>query len=96
MQKEDILKLASLARIAIDEKEVEKLRDDIESVLAYVSEINAITADVNITKTVGVRYNIFREDTVTNEGGQYTEALLGEAPKVQGRHFLVKKILQQD
>jgi aspartyl/glutamyl-tRNA(Asn/Gln) amidotransferase C subunit len=96
MQKEDIFHLASLARIRITDTEAEALLGDIESVLAYVSDINAITANTEITKTVGARYNIFREDIVTNEPESYTEALLKEAPKVHGRHMLVKKIIQTD
>jgi aspartyl/glutamyl-tRNA(Asn/Gln) amidotransferase C subunit len=96
MQTEDIFHLASLARIRITQEEAQKLLGDIESVVAYVSEINAITADTQITKTVGARFNIFREDVVTNQENSNTETLLNEAPKVKGRHLLVKKILQTD
>jgi aspartyl/glutamyl-tRNA(Asn/Gln) amidotransferase C subunit len=96
MQKADILHLATLSRIRISDDEAEALLGEIESVLAYVSEVNTIAAEQTLEKKVGARYNIFREDIVTNEGGTYTEAILKEAPHVQGRHFAVKKILQQD
>jgi len=96
MQKEDILHLAKLSRIRITDVEAEVMRTDIESVLAYVSEINAITADTTLTKTVGPVYNVFRQDIITNEADSYTHAILDEAPKVKGRHVLVKKIIQQD
>ncbi len=96
MEKEDILHLARLARIGIDDKEAESLKADIESVLSYVSDINSITADMKLSKKVGARYNIFRDDVVTVEAGRYTDALLHEAPKVSGKHVQVKKILQQD
>ena len=96
MQKQDILHLANLARIRITDTEAEGLLGDIESVLAYVSEINTITADTNLTKKVGPRFNVFREDIVTNEPDVYTDAILKEAPKVKGRHLQVKKILQMD
>ena len=96
MQKEDIFHLARLSRIRITDEEAEPLLQDIESVLAYVSDINAITADTTITKKVGAVYNVFREDVVTNAGETYTKALLNQAPKTDGRHILVKKIIQQD
>ncbi len=96
MEKEDIVHLAKLSRIRISDSEAEALREDIESVLAYVSEIDAITADTGITKTVGSVYNVFRQDIVTNEADSYTQAILQEAPNVKGRHLLVKKIIQQD
>jgi aspartyl-tRNA(Asn)/glutamyl-tRNA(Gln) amidotransferase subunit C len=96
MEKKDILHLANLARIRISEEEAGSLATDIESVLAYVSDVNTIAADANLTKKVGVVHNVFRKDEVTNEPGSYTDALLAEAPEVKGRHLKVKKILQID
>lgn len=96
MEKKDILHLANLARIRISDEEAQVLQKDIESVLAYVSAVNDITADVSLTKKVGARYNIFREDEVTNAADEYTDALLKEAPATSGRHLTVKKILQTD
>jgi aspartyl/glutamyl-tRNA(Asn/Gln) amidotransferase C subunit len=96
MEKKDLLHLATLSRIKINDEEAQGLLDGIESVLAYVSAVNSITADVNLTKKVGPVYNVFREDIVTNEGGTYTDAILKEAPSVKGRHLKVKKILQID
>lgn len=96
MQKEDILRLALLSRIRISDEEAQNLLGDIESVLSYVSEINAITANTEITKKVGPVYNVFREDVVTQEGDSNTETLLSEAPKRKERYLLVKKILQID
>lgn len=96
MEKEDILHLARLSRIAIDDAEASALVKDIDAVLAYVSEVNSITAEAGITKKVGARYNIFREDAVTTAEGEYTEALLKEAPKRKDNYLQVKKILQTD
>lgn len=96
MQKEDILHLARLARIKLDDEEVQALKSDIESVLDYVGVINTLTSDIQQEKKIGTVYNVFREDVVINEGGTYTESILANAPKVKGRHLQVKKILQMD
>lgn len=96
MEKKDILHLATLSRISISNDEAETLKKDIESVLEYVSIVDTITAVAGLTKKVGARYNVFRDDEVTNKGGAYTDALLKEAPSVKGRHLQVKKILQMD
>lgn len=96
MEKADILHLARLSRIKLTDSEVEAFRSEIDSVLAYVSEINSITADTALTKKVGARYNIFRDDVVTIAPDQYSERLLAEAPSLKGRHLKVKKILQAD
>jgi aspartyl/glutamyl-tRNA(Asn/Gln) amidotransferase C subunit len=96
MEKKDIMHLASLARIRITDSEAEALRTDIDGVLAYVSAVNDITADVALTKKPGIVRNVFREDMVSNTPDQYTDALLAEAPQKKGRFLKVKKILQQD
>ena len=96
MEKKDLLHLANLARIRIDDDEAVSLLKEIESVLQYVSAIDTIVADETLIKKVGARYNIFRDDVITNEPESYTKILLAEAPKVKGRHLQVKKILQID
>lgn len=96
MKKEDIFRLASLSRIRISDNEVETLSEDIDAVLEYVSVVNDITAESELTKKVGPVHNIFREDEATCEPNSFTEALLAQAPKTEGRFLKVKKILQQD
>jgi len=96
MTKEEILKLGSMARIAISDDEATSLGKDIESVLEYVGVINEITAEGGVTKKVGAVYNVFREDAVTVEPGSHTEALLAEAPSIKKGRLEVKKILNTD
>lgn len=92
MQKEDIINLARLSRIAITDAEAERLTVDIDNVLSYVSVVSSITGGEE-TKQPGALKNVFREDEVTNEADEYTETLLAEAPKRKGRYLVVKKIL---
>lgn len=96
MEKEDILHLGNLARIKISDEEAEALRDDISSVLSYVSVVNDIAAEADVTKEVGAVYNAFRADEVTVEPDAHTEDLLNEAPETKGRFLTVKKILNID
>lgn len=96
METGDIKHLASLARIRISDDEAEDLKEDIASVLEYVSVVSEITTEGDLTKKVGPRHNIFRADEITNEPGSYTEDLLAEAPNREGNYLKVKKILNQD
>ena len=96
MNKEEILKLGTMARIAISDDEATALSADVESVLKYVSVVNEITAEEGVTKKVGAVYNVFREDEITVEPGSHTEALMAEAPKVRKERLEVKKILNTD
>ncbi len=93
----DIAHLASLARISVSEAELTSFETELSSIMKYVSEITTIAADeTDAEPSLGARHNVFREDVVTNESGEYTEAILDEMPAREGQHLLVKKILSHD
>ncbi len=92
MKREDIERLADLARIELREGEAEPLSESITTILGYVSDINTITGSEK-EKKVGVLYNVMREDVPSHEAGAYTEAILSSAPQRAGQYVQVKKIL---
>ncbi len=96
MDKAQIQHLGTLARIKLTDNEVEKLATEISSVLDYVGAIDEVVKSGELKKEVGPVYNIFRTDEITNTPGEYTEALLKEAPDKEGRFVKVKKILNTD
>lgn len=95
MDKEKVLKLASLARIKLADNEAENLSHEFESILKYVGEVKEITVADNrqpTTENFPVR-NVMREDGEGHESGIYTEKILNEAPAREGNYVKVKKIL---
>lgn len=94
MEKADILHLGRLARIKINDEEIDELKRDITAVLDYVSIVNEI-ASVPV-KAPGAIHNVFRRDEVTNAPGAHTATLLSEAPKTERDMLVVKKILNND
>lgn len=90
--KETIEKLASLSRVAMTSAEVDKMTTDIESILGYVSEIQKVSGDEPVP-TVGALRNVMRDDVVTNQRGQYKEALVAAMPRSENGYLKVKKIL---
>ncbi len=94
MQKEDIERLATLARIELKDEESVAFAKDITSILGCVSEINEITGNDEALKVVGPVYNVMRDDGVPHAAGLYTEDLLKAAPDRQGNYVKVKKILE--
>lgn len=96
MTKEEILHLADLARIKINDEEVVKFQGEIESILNYVSQVNKIVADTTLEKVPGPVHNVFREDEVTNEPGSHTEKLVEAFPDRKGNLLRVQKILNPD
>lgn len=93
MNKEEVLKLAKLARIDIPDSEAEILSHEFEAILGYVSEIKEANTTYDISNVKPEFRNVMREDTDPHESGIYTETLLTEAPKRKGDYVEVKKIL---
>lgn len=90
--KEEIEKLADLARISLSDSEKESLRKDIDGILEYVGEIKKAENSESEPWEPAVQ-NVMREDLPTTKSGEYTEVLVNSAPKHQGDYVKVKKIL---
>ena len=97
MKKEEIQHLAALARIRLSDEEVAQFETELSSIVQYVSAVQSLASDEDASEPeLGVRYNVFRKDEVTNEPDQYTDAALQEMPQTSGRFMEVKKILKTD
>jgi aspartyl-tRNA(Asn)/glutamyl-tRNA(Gln) amidotransferase subunit C len=93
MNRDDIKHLASLARIRLEDSELEQFEAELPAIIDYVSAVNSIADEVDIQPNPGVRPNIFREDTITNEPNQFTKDMVAQMPHSEGRFLSVKKIL---
>ncbi len=96
IEKEDILHLGTLARIRLKDEEIDSFKDDINTIIEYVSVVSDIAGDTTELKKLGAVHNVFREDEVSTEPGQYTEDIVKEMPHTEGNYLKVKKILSQD
>jgi aspartyl-tRNA(Asn)/glutamyl-tRNA(Gln) amidotransferase subunit C len=92
--KQDIQKLAELARIKVADAEAESLAKDAESILGYVFDVGEVSAagqgDAHTVLT-----NVLREDGEPNETGAYTERILAGAPNRDGDYIAVRKVIQK-
>jgi aspartyl-tRNA(Asn)/glutamyl-tRNA(Gln) amidotransferase subunit C len=88
---EEILKLASLSRIAVTEEEAGLFAKEIEVILQYVGTIN--TVEAGKTSPIYRVENVMREDGEPHETGRYTDEILREAPEAKEGYIVVKKIL---
>jgi aspartyl/glutamyl-tRNA(Asn/Gln) amidotransferase C subunit len=89
---EDLKNLSTLARIDISPEEKEKMLHDMQAILGYISEINAVQGSSG--ESVHEVYNIVREDVVTHPTGERTEALLNEAPATKEGYVKVEQVLK--
>lgn len=92
IKKEDVLKLAHLARIETTEVEAEALAGDLDHILEYVGQVNSLDLSDEKEQT-GPVFNVMREDENPHDSGIYTEELLEAAPEQEENYFKVKKIL---
>jgi aspartyl-tRNA(Asn)/glutamyl-tRNA(Gln) amidotransferase subunit C len=93
ISKEDIEKLAQLARIELPESEKSALVKDMDNIIAFVDELKTADVDLDDHVSVGIPHTILREDTNAHESGEYTEALLNNVPAREGNFVKVKNIL---
>lgn len=93
LTKADIEHLAALARIEISEEEKDELAGRLGSVLAYVSEIATIATETGAEPVPGPLRNVMRDDANARAGGEFTEAILANAPAVEDGYVKVKRIL---
>lgn len=92
ISREDVLKLANLSRLKLSEEEIAKMQTDMTAILAYVDKLKAAPVGEG-GPVMSVNRNVMREDASDRKGDEYTEKLLGLAPKRDGRYLKVKKIL---
>lgn len=95
ISKEDIKKLADLARIEIKEEEMESLALEIEAILGYVGQVKSVVgfhSDKGGIEIGGI-HNVLREDANPTESGTYSKELIAEFPESENNYLKVKKIL---
>lgn len=93
LTRDDVLKLARLARLTITDEEAEKYRTELSEILKYVEQLQ--TADVTglqpTTQVTGLT-NVMREDEVSDYGTS-PDDLMRIVPNKQDRHIKVKRMI---
>lgn len=92
VDKKTIEKIAHLARLEFNEKEVDKMSDNFNKILAWMDKLNEVNTDkVEPLIHMSEEVNVLREDEVNNSL-KHEEALLN-APKKDSDYFRVPKFL---
>lgn len=93
LSREDILKLARLARLTVSDEEVESYRTELSEILKYVEQLQSVDVDgLEPTTQVTGLTNVMREDEVADYGVT-PDDLLKIAPSTEGRHVKVKRMV---
>ena len=93
LTREDVLKLARLARLKLSDDEVAQFTEEISSILGYVEQLQTVNLEtLEPTQQVTGLTNVMREDEVVNYGPT-PEELLKNAPETDSGHIKVKRML---
>lgn len=93
LSRDDVLHLASLARISLSDDEVEEFGEELSAILQYVEQLSSVdVSGLKPTNQVTGLTNVMRDDTVKDYG--YDPAtLLKNVPQVQSGHIKVKRMI---
>ena len=93
VSKEEIIKLAKMSGIQLENDEVSELQQDIIKILDYVNQLNELDVEnVQPTYQVTDLKNVWREDIV-QESPAPREDLLNLAPENKDNSVKVPKVL---
>jgi aspartyl-tRNA(Asn)/glutamyl-tRNA(Gln) amidotransferase subunit C len=93
ISKEEIKRLADLARIKIAEDEAQSLALEIDAILGYVGQVKSVVGQMVAGAGVSNLRNIFREDSNPNVSGAQSKELIAEFPASEKNYLKVKKVL---
>jgi aspartyl-tRNA(Asn)/glutamyl-tRNA(Gln) amidotransferase subunit C len=93
ISKEEIKKLADLARIDVNDEEIDGLRGDMDAILDYVGQIKEVTGNTKVGSEIKALRNVLREDGEPTESETYSKELVAEFPNKEKNYLKVKKIL---
>lgn len=92
VSKEELLHIAELANLKIEESEVEKYLLNLQDILNFANIVNDANVDgLDITIGSNEAYNVFRKDEVHRF--QDTESLLQNAEEKEQNMFKIPKVI---
>ena len=92
--KEEVKKVANLARLELNENEINNHAEQLEKILDYIRQLEKIDTDDVLCTTRAIEViNVFRKDE--NKNFDSTEDLLELAPSREDEYFKVPKIINE-
>ena len=92
INKEEVLYVAHLARLDLDDESIEKFAGQIDEILGYIDKLNQVeTREIRPTSHAIFLTNAFRDD----EPGEHLERdrALANAPDKEDGSFVVPKVV---
>ena len=92
--KEEVKKVANLARLELNEDEINNHAVQLEKILEYIKQLEKIDTDDVLCTTRAIEViNVFRKDV--NKSSDCNEEILELAPSREDKYFKVPKIINE-
>lgn len=93
LSRDDVLKLARLARLSLTDNEIDEYGRELNEILQYVEQLQSIDIEgLEPTSQVTGLTNVTRKDEVRSYGYEPTE-LLKNVPQVQDAQIKVRRMI---
>ncbi len=93
LSREEVLKIARLARLELEDKEIETLRRELGAILGYVARLGEAGADnLDPTFQTLAKPTPMREDEPDEPLG--ADGVLANAPRKKDGFFVVPKVIE--
>jgi aspartyl-tRNA(Asn)/glutamyl-tRNA(Gln) amidotransferase subunit C len=94
LSKEEILHIATLARIGLDEKDIEKYQHDLSAILDYFKKLDELdVSNVEPIEHITGMKNVFRSDRKEDFGLLGKAAIMKNVPEEKDAYIKVKSVL---
>ena len=97
---EEVKKLAALARIRVEDAELEKFTKEFDAILAYIGQLEKLElAPAGGGSASGGKpalRNVMRADGEPHATGRYTKKLAAQFPAREGNALSVKQIISHE
>jgi aspartyl-tRNA(Asn)/glutamyl-tRNA(Gln) amidotransferase subunit C len=88
-----VKRIGRLARIRVEEDEVEKYQGEINAILGFVEQLDEVNVEGIEPMTSVTPMQLRRRDDVVTDGG-YPEKVVANAPLTEDNFFMVPKVIE--
>jgi len=94
ISRDDVVRVARLARLALTEAELETMREQLNAILSHIDALRAVdTAGIEPTSHAVPQFNVMRDDDP--RPCLSVEEMLTNAPDRAGDFFRVPRIIEE-
>ena len=92
VSKEEVIRIAKLADLNLDEKDIAMYAQDMSDILEFAKVVNKLDTDkIKETVEINGEYNVFRKDEIKQSLSK--EELLKNAPSQEDGMFKIPKVI---